>query len=102
MTKPELKFDINLGTLIPLAAMAIAVAVSWGNQASTVQSIERRLQEMEVAAKGDDSRLRLLETGQSAQTVRLEGIYEVLSELKANQKETNDLLRGLSAKPTRP
>lgn len=99
MTKPELKFDINLGTLIPLAAMAIAVAVSWGNQTAAVQAIERRMTEMETSAKGDDTRLRALETGQSTQTVRLDGIREALNELKASQRETNELLRRLSEKP---
>lgn len=102
MTKPELKFDINLGTLIPLAAMAIAMAVSWGNQTAAVQSIERRIAEMESAAKDDDTRLRSLETGQSTQTVRLDGIRDALNELKANQRETNDLLRRLSDQTPNP
>lgn len=102
MTKPEVKFDINLGTLIPLAAMAIAVAVSWGNQTTAVQAIERRITEMESSAKGDDTRLRALETGQSTQTVRLDGIREALNELKANQRETNELLRRLSDQPSTP
>jgi hypothetical protein len=96
MTKPEFKFDLNFGTLIPLAAMAIALAVAWGKLTGSVDDMEARLTKMETAASTSDTRLRSVETGQSNMTVRLEGIKESLDELKASQRETNVLLREMA------
>lgn len=96
MTGPQMKFEFNLGTLIPLAAMAVAMAVAWGELSGSVGDIEARLSKMEAAAAGSDSRLRSVENGQSTMAARLDGIKESLDELKLAQRETNAILRALS------
>lgn len=96
MTRPQMKFDLNLGTLIPLAAMAIALAVAWGDLTSTVGDMESRLTKMEMTAAGSDTRLRSVETSQSNMTARLDGIKESLDEVKAGQREQNLILREIA------
>lgn len=98
MTRPQMKFDLNLGTLIPLAAMAIALAVAWGDLTSTVGDMESRLTKMETTAAGSDTRLRSLETSQSNMTARLDGIKESLDEVKAGQREQNLILREIATR----
>lgn len=98
MTGPQMKFELNLGTLIPLAGMAVALAVAWGNLTGSVDDMESRLSKMETAATGTDARLRSVENGQSNMTARLDGIRDSLDELKASQRETNTILRGLTIK----
>lgn len=98
MTGPQMKFELNLGTLIPLAGMAVALAVAWGNLTGSVDDMESRLSKMETAATGSDARLRSVENGQSNMTARLDGIRDSLDELKASQRETNAILRGLTIK----
>lgn len=98
MTGPQMKFELNLGTLIPLAGMAVALAVAWGNLTGSVDDMESRLSKMETAATGSDARLRSVENGQSNMTARLDGIRDSLDELKASQRETNTILRGLTIK----
>lgn len=102
MTRPQMKFELNMGTLIPLAGMAIALAVAWGQLTSSVGDIDDRLSKMEGAATASDNRLRSVENGQSNMSARLEGIKESLDELKATQRETNALLRGLAVGNPRP
>lgn len=87
------KFEWNLGTLIPLGAMAVAVAVAWGSLNTSVASIDARLDAMEEASRGDDVRLRAVENGQSTMTARLDAINDSIVELKSEQRETNVLLR---------
>lgn len=99
MAGPQMKFEFNLGTLIPLAGMAVALAVAWGNLTGSVDDMESRLSKMETAAIGSDSRLRSVENGQSNMTARLDGIRDSLDELKDSQRETNAILRGLVTKP---
>lgn len=91
-----MKFEFNLGTLIPLAAMAVAMAVAWGELSGSVGDIDVRLSKMEAAATGSDTRLRSVENGQSTMAARLDGIKESLEELKLAQRETNAILRALS------
>lgn len=102
MTRPEMKFELNLGTLIPLAAMAVALAVAWGKLTGSVEDIDTRLSKMETAAAGSDTRLRSVENVQSNMSARLDGIKESLEELKSYQRETNALLRGLAVGGNRP
>ena len=96
MTRPVMKFELNLGTLIPLAGMAIALAVAWGNLTGSVDEMESRLSKMETAASASDDRLRSVENGQSNMAARLDGIKDSLDELKASQRETNALLRDIA------
>lgn len=87
------KFEPNLATLIPLGAMAVAIAVGWGQLTTSVASIDARLDAMENAAQDDDTRLRAVENGQSNMSARLEAIGDSIDELKSEQRETNTLLR---------
>jgi hypothetical protein len=91
-----MKFEFNLGTLIPLAAMAVAMAVAWGELSGSVDHIDARLSKMEAAAVGSDIRLRSVENSQSSMAARLDGIKESLDELKLAQRETNAILRAIS------
>jgi hypothetical protein len=100
VTPPEMKFELNLGTLIPLGAMALALAVAWGQLTGAVGEMENRLVKMEAAGAATDVRMRSVETSQSTMTARLDGIKESLDELKATQRETNSILRGLSVQRT--
>ena len=99
MAGPQMKFELNLGTLIPLAGMAVALAVAWGNLTGSVNAMESRLSKMETAAIGSDARLRSVESGQSNMAARLDGIRDSLDGLKDSQRETNAILRGLVTKP---
>jgi hypothetical protein len=87
------KVEWNLATLIPLGAMAIAIAVGWGRLTNAVEAIDTRLDTMEDAAKDDDTRLRAVENGQSNMSARLEAIGDSIDELKSEQRATNTLLR---------
>ena len=98
MTRLQMKFELNLGTLIPLAGMAVALAVAWGNLTSIVDDMDARLTRFEDAASASDARLRSVENGQSNMAARLDGIKDSLDELKDSQRETNAILRGLAAK----
>lgn len=102
MGKPEMKFEFNLGTLIPLAGMAIALAVAWGNLTGSVDDMEARLSKMETAASASDDRLRSVENGQSNMAARLDGIRDSLDELKESQRETNAILRDLVSNRAKP
>jgi hypothetical protein len=97
-----MKFEWNLGTLIPLGAMAIAVAVAWGNLTTAVAAIDTRLDAMEDASRDDDARLRAVESGQSSMSARLEGIGDSIDELKTYQRETNTLLRDYFQQRNKP
>jgi hypothetical protein len=96
------KFEPNLATLIPLGAMAVAISVGWGQLTTTVASIDTRLDAMEAAARGDDSRLRSAENSLSSMSARLDGISESLAEIKSEARDTNMLLRGYFEKGTKP
>lgn len=98
VARPQMKFEFNLGTLIPLAVMAITMAVAWGNLTGTVGNMESRLTKMESAATAADARVRSVETGQANMTARLDGIKDSLDELKEGQRDTNMILRGLSTR----
>jgi len=102
VTRPTMKFELNLGTLIPLAGMAVALAVAWGNLTGTVDDMEARLSKFEAAAAASDVRLRSVENGQSNMTARLDGIKDSLDELKASQRETNSILRDIATGRSRP
>ena len=97
---PAVKLELNLGTLIPLAAMAIAVAAAWGKLTTLVETIDVRLDVLESSANGDDSRLRAVENHQSNMNARLEAIVDSIDELKTGQRETNTLLRDYVQKRT--
>lgn len=92
---PVMKFELNFGTLIPLGAMAVALASAWGNLTTSVTALEKKLDDAKVVAAAYEVRLRLVETGQSSMTARLDGIGESLNELKAAQREANGLLRDI-------
>jgi hypothetical protein len=87
------KVEWNLATLIPLGAMAIAIAVGWGRLTNAVEAIDTRLDTMEAASRDDDTRLRAVENGQSNMSARLEAIGDSIDELKSEQRATNTLLR---------
>jgi DNA repair ATPase RecN len=89
----NVKVEWNLATLIPLGAMAVAIAVGWGKLTNAVEAIDTRLDTMEAASRDDDTRLRAVENGQSNMAARLEGIGDSIDELKTYQRETNTLLR---------
>jgi DNA repair ATPase RecN len=89
----NVKVEWNLATLIPLGAMAFAIAVGWGKLTNAVEAIDTRLDMMEAASRDDDTRLRAVENGQSNMAARLEGIGDSIDELKTYQRETNTLLR---------
>jgi hypothetical protein len=93
-----MKFELNLGTLIPLGAMAATMFIAWGNLTGSFDDMESRLSKMETAAGASDDRLRSVENGQSNMAARLDGIRDSLDELKANQRETNAILRELATK----
>lgn len=97
-----MKFELNLGTLIPLAGMAVALAVAWGNLTGSVDEMESRLSKMETAAGASDDRLRSVENGQSNMAARLDGIKDSLDELKDSQRETNALLRDIATGRSKP
>lgn len=97
-----MKFEFNLGTLIPLAGMAVALAVAWGNLTGSVDDMEARLSKMETAAGASDDRLRSVENGQSNMAARLDGIKDSLDELKDSQRETNSLLRDIATGRAKP
>lgn len=102
MTRPLMKFDLNFGTLIPLAGMAVALAVAWGNLTGSVDDMEARLSKFEAAASATDDRLRSVENGQSNMAARLDGIRDSLDELKDSQRETIALLRDFATGRTKP
>lgn len=101
MSRPVMKFELNLGTLIPLAGMAVALAVAWGNLTGSVDDMESRLSKMETAATTSDTRLRSVENGQSNMAARLDGIKDSLDEVKESQRETNVILREIVTGRTR-
>lgn len=90
-----MKFEINFGTLLPLGAMAIALASAWGNVTTSVSELEKKVTEAKTVSASYEARLRAVETGQSNMTARLDAISESLNELKAYQRETNTILRDM-------
>lgn len=102
MTRPQVKFDLNFGTLIPLGAMAIALAVAWGKLTGAVDDLESRLSKVEAAQSAGEERLRAVENGQSNMAARLDGIKESLDEVRAGQRETNLILRDIAAGRSAP
>lgn len=82
--------------------MALVSSVWWGGATITrlqsdVQGLTSAISERRTENGGLESRVRALENGSSRTDAQLDALGQALSEIRAEQRATNDLLRRLVA-----
>lgn len=104
MSRPSFVNQINLGKILQLLGVLVAVFIAWGNVQTRLASLEQRDQEMQRQFDAElvetrrvrpdvEARLRALETRFGAALVEVEGLKSDMEELKQALKETNGQLR---------
>ena len=85
----------SVGNVIQIGVFVVAFAVAWGSAHKRLEQLEATQAEMRQGSADLESRLRAMEISASRSDERIGNLLRSMDELKQQQRETNELLRGL-------
>lgn len=95
MTRTHFENKITMGNVLTAIAMLVAVVAAYSNlQAQQVQLV-RQAEILTQRIDSGDTRLRALEQASITTSVRFESLAQSMGEVKAEIRQTNELLRRL-------
>ena len=95
MTRIAFENKITMGNILTALAMLVAVVAAYSNLQAQQISLERQAVEIEKRVDEGEARTRALEQATATSSARYESLAQAVGELKAEQRQTNDLLRQL-------
>ena len=102
MTGIAFENKITMGNVLTAIGLIITIAFAWSDLQARQAALESRAVEivaesdkMSGRIDGNEGRLRMLEQAAATSTARYESLSQSMGELKAEQRQTNDLLRQL-------
>lgn len=100
MTRIAFENKITMGNLLTAAGMVITLAIAWADVQARQAELDRKSEELSAQADkmenridGSDNRIRALEQTAATSTARYESLAQSMGEVKAELRQTNDLLR---------
>lgn len=95
MTRTSFENKITMGNILQALAMIVAIVVAYSSlQAEQVQ-LARQAESLTQRADAGELRLRALEQSGAIWGARYENLAQSVSEVKAEIRQTNELLRRL-------
>jgi uncharacterized coiled-coil protein SlyX len=95
MTRTSFENKVTLGNLLTALPMLAAAVWGWATLQGRQDAFETRFVRIETAVEASENRLRVLEQAAATSTARYESLAQALGEVKAEIRQTNDLLRRL-------
>lgn len=95
MTSTHFENKITMGNVLTVVAMLVAVVAAYSNlQAKQVQ-FEKEAEVMGQRIDTGEARIRALEQASATASARFESLAQSMGEVKAEIRQTNELLRRL-------
>ena len=85
----------SVGHIIQMGVFVVAFAVAWGSSHKRLENLEAMQAEMRQGSIDREARIRAMEIATSRADERIGNLLRSMDELKQQQRETNELLRGL-------
>lgn len=79
---PAIRWDISIGNIITLAALAVTAAIAWGTMTARSDATHNGLSTLESQQDAMEIRVRALETGQAGLAAKLDGIQSTLGRIE--------------------
>lgn len=93
---------ITMGNVLTAIGLALTIAFAWSDLQARQSALERRSIEIEAEADkmaikldGNEVRVRVLEQAAATSTARYDSLSQSMGEVKAELRQTNELLRQL-------
>lgn len=96
MTAPRFENVLSIGNILQIIVILVAMAIAWGDAKSDIDALKASQAALAEASTQREIRLRSMEISASRADERIENVLRSMDELKAAQRETNNLLRELS------
>jgi hypothetical protein len=77
-----IRWDLSIGDLINLAAMGVAIAVTWGVMTERSDVTHKGIKELEFSQTTTDARIRALEMSQARADERISSILQIVSRIE--------------------
>ena len=85
----------SVGNVIQIGVFFVAFAVAWGSAHKRLEQLETAQADMRQGSADWEGRLRAMEISASRSDERIGNLLRSMDELKQQQRETNELLRGM-------
>lgn len=100
MTGTVFENKVTMGNVLTAIGLVITIAFAWSDLQARQAALERRTIDVEADASkmamrmdGSEGRVRMLEQASATSTARYESLSQSMGEVKAELRQTNDLLR---------
>lgn len=100
MTRIAFENKISMGNVLTAIGLVLTIAFAWSDLQARQAALERRSVEIEAEADkmavkvdSNEGRVRVLEQAAATSTARYESLSQSMGEVKAELRQTNDLLR---------